>query len=83
MKKIFKYEIDGYETEIQIHGYGKIVHVGKDPNGVICAWAEVNPDDKLNGVWVYVIGTGHQIPHGTGHVGTFNDGPFMWHVYTR
>lgn len=62
----------------------RLVHVGPDPLGVPCVWAEVDPDAPTVRRLLGVIGTGHDVPMKAGravHVGSFVGGSFVWHLY--
>lgn len=59
-----------------------MLHVGFDPAGDICIWAAVDGAEDKCDVEIYIIGTGHLLPHVGDFIGTFNDGPFVWHVFT-
>ena len=64
----------------------KIVSVGLDPLGQQCIWALV--DTRGYGSIDYQIyGTGHPINTDwhdrDNYVGTFNDGPFVWHLFAE
>lgn len=53
-----------------------------EQRGVVCVWAEVDPQAERVAASVCVVGTGWTLPHGVKHVGTALIGPFVWHVYT-
>lgn len=83
MKTIYKYplEIKGEQT-IKTGGDGaNIIHVGLDPMGTPCIWLEVDTLWPYKDLPIYIVGTGNPIPEGRGHVGSFVQGPFVWHVY--
>ena len=84
MNTIWKYplEITDYQ-EIEMPQGARLLHVGLDPAGVPCVWAEVVTDSRPKKIVpLYVVGTGNPVPFGASeHVGSFNDGPFVWHVY--
>lgn len=50
-----------------------------------CLWAEVDPGAKKESRLFAVFGTGNQMPREMGYsdvyVGTFQEGPFVWHLY--
>ena len=83
MKTIYKYSIKVTDKqEIQIPCNAKIIHVGLDPQGVPCLWAEVDTTAPMKPVSVFIVGTGNPMPHvAHTHFGSFIQGPFMWHVY--
>lgn len=60
----------------------KVLHVGFDPGGKPCVWAEVVPSvQSAYDTYVRIVGTGEEVPLGTDHIGTYTEGPFVWHVY--
>lgn len=67
---------------IEIPVCNKIMHVGLDPRGDLCFWAEVQPDSERVKKMFYVVGTGGRIPGDSmGHLGSITMGPFVWHLY--
>lgn len=85
-KMIFKYPIEIKDIQcVEMHTEEppKIIHVGLDPLGTPCIWAEVNSDSSLKPFIVHVVGTGCPVPTNgiTRHIGTFKQGRYMWHVY--
>lgn len=85
MTKIFKYPIHKYpsqsEPKISMPKGSLVVHVGFDPNQQVCIWAQVDPNAPMEEVSIQVVGTGHECPEGHYHIGSFLDGPFVWHVF--
>lgn len=84
MKKVLKYPflVAASQTLSIPHGF-KICHVGGDPSGILCMWAEVDPDKAPQPVQLFVVGTGHPIPaEATRHLRSFLTGSLVWHVYT-
>ena len=81
--KIFKYPLHVTDQQIvQMPACSKIIHAGLDPTGCPCLWAKVDPDEKNNkDVIVRIVGTGHDVPPNTLHVGSFVQNPFVWHVF--
>lgn len=82
MRTIYKYpiKITGVQ-EIRLP-LGRVLHVGLDPTGQPCIWAEVDTDCSPIVMPVYIVGTGNPMPeHPTDHIGSFVMGPFVWHVY--
>ena len=56
-------------------------HVGMDPMGNPSVWVVLDPEaDKVEHE-LTVFGTGQEIPYGANYVGTFFQGPFVWHVF--
>lgn len=53
--------------------------------GVVpCMWALVDTDLPVMTETFLIVGTGHRAPdEGAVHVGTFQQGPFVWHVFQR
>jgi len=86
MKKIYKFPIqitDMQHVSIRHNRHYKIIHAGLDPAGTPCIWVEIDPDgNEITSHTVYVIGTGNPMPpHAHMHIGSFVQGPFVWHVY--
>ena len=82
-KRIFKYEFeikDGYQTKSVPLG-GKVVFVGKDPSGWLCAWIEVDPGAEKELRPFVVRGTGHPIEKDEEYLGTIVTGQLVWHLY--
>lgn len=82
MKTIWKFYAEigvGFVRRIP-RGYD-VIHVGKDPSGSLCFWAEVEPEAAMEEVLFIVVGTGHVVPYATMHLGSCLDGEFMRHLY--
>jgi hypothetical protein len=83
MKTIYKYPIKiTDEQEIQMPAHANVLHVGLDPQGTPCLWAMVDTAKPMEPVSVLVVGTGNPMPfEPLRHVGSFVQGPFVWHVF--
>ena len=83
MKRIYKYPIQiTDEQEIQMPFGAEVIHAGLDPQGTPCLWAKVESVNSPEPVSVLVVGTGKPMPHAADrHVGSFVQGPFVWHVF--
>lgn len=88
MKTIYKFPliISDDVQFIEMPGPDKVLHVGLDPSGLPCVWAQVNPGHTRVQVRVRVFGTGHALPNDPvfatdRHAGSFVQGPFVWHVF--
>lgn len=88
MRVIHKYPFEADATKIQKlklpHG-GRIVFVGLDCDRVPALWIEFEKDASvLRPEDIFVIGTGMDIPgYARHHLGTFLQGIFVWHIYSR
>lgn len=90
-RKIYKYPIpDSGRGNFSINYPfgGKIVHVGideKDGNPYI--WVEFAEEEEKNHVShnFCIIGTGRMFECSTDciHIGTFQENPFVWHLYQQ
>lgn len=84
MKTVYKYPLV-VETENLIAVPGgnplQVVHVGPDPSGQLCLWAVADTEKQPVRRKVLVLGTGHEIPAGSGHIGSVLSSPFVWHVF--
>ena len=80
----FPIQITDVQT-LTVPAYWVPKHVGLDPQGTPCIWAMTNQESKFNVERkVYVHGTGHTFhPKANHYVGSFVDGPFVWHVFVE
>lgn len=81
---VYKYvaPLLGTSRRYNISRYAKFVHVGFDPNGDLCFWAEVSkaqPDEEWT---INNIGTGMGFNKtGTHHIGTAVKDALVYHLY--
>lgn len=85
MKTIHKFLLD--ITEINLINVsdkkGKIVLL-EIQEGIPCIWLETDKDlPKICTRIFRVYGTGFNIPDGQIHVGSYQDGEYVWHVYEQ
>ena len=78
MRTVYKYALD---QQHKIPHSAKLVHAGRDPQGALCAWFDVDTDNSSATVEFMIIGTGQEIPRGAQHVLSTIDDPFVWHFY--
>ena len=71
------------EQTITVPENPHVLHVGLDPEGTPCIWCQVLTTNRRIDMSVAVVGTGHPCPQGGVYRGSFNQGPFVWHVFTR
>jgi len=90
MKTIWKYAvITTGDTEVEMLGLYKVLSAGIDPQGQLCVWALVEPDENWRKtVKVFVRGTGHPADgmieeEGVIFLNTVFMGPLVWHVFYR
>jgi len=83
MKTIYKYPIAIIEEqEITMPQGAEVIHAGLDPQGNPCVWALVDTRNEPEPVSIVVYGTGNPVSYYPNeHVGSFNHGPFVWHVF--
>lgn len=77
----------GRSGQFSIPEPGTIVHVGLDPSGVACLWAIVRPSApppewKLRTFLIVPTGAPGFVD-GLDYVGTFFEGPFVWHLFEQ
>ena len=76
---IWKFPVDVNPVEMPLGA--RIVHFGVQ-NHVPMVWAIVDPEVSLTRPHRFVaVGTGHPIPTAATYVGTWHDGPFVWHIF--
>lgn len=61
---------------------GAVVKVGEQ-GGIPTLWSLVDTSDSLVIRHFAITGTGHPIPEGGWYLGTYQDGPFVWHVWEQ
>ena len=88
MRTVYKYPFatggDIAEQHINVYGWATVRMVGLDPHGKPCIWAESSPKEELSKRTIYVVGTGQPIPEEAEYyLGSFVQGPYVWHVYSR
>lgn len=75
----------GDEILIDMPQGAQVIHV-QDQGGTPCVWAIVDPaPDRPRRIYkFFVVGTGYPLPKERGiHLGTWSDGPFVWHLFSR
>lgn len=81
---IFKYQVSAGHNVVEMPYGARIVHFDMQHSSPTI-WAEVYPDiSTLVRRQIIVVGTGHYFDEEFDlHVGTTQDGPFVWHCRTR
>lgn len=85
MKTIWKFPLVITDRQtVPIPENGVPIHVGLDPHGNPCIWCEIPSINIDRGLLeVFIVGTGNEMPdRAENHLGSFIQGPFVWHVYT-
>jgi len=85
MKAIYKYQLTGGETEVEMPCGARVLAVQCQGN-TLCLWAEVDPDEKAMTKRMFkVIGTGEftEDREATAriYIGTVQAGIFVWHIF--
>ena len=79
----FQFKVDDRVT-IDMPAGAKILHVELQ-NGVPCLWALVDTSAEPEPRKFLIFGTGHPISGAiavtAAHVATFQQGPFVWHMF--
>ncbi len=87
MTTIYKYPLDITDTQTIDCPKGSVpLHVGLDPSGNPCLWAQVDTSKSLGELTVYIVGTGHPLPSARTpykHLGSLTHGLFVWHVFVE
>lgn len=63
---------------------GPVRHVGADPQGDLCVWIEVDPnEEELHVRKFLIVGTGGEVPDNriVAHVGSTVEGAYVFHIY--
>ena len=80
---VWKYEIEVDETFTrEMPEHARVLHVGVQA-GTPCMWVQVAPGNKIETRTFHCHGTGHSIPLGRVHLGSFMllDGAFVGHLF--
>lgn len=79
MRTIWKFQI---ETRMTLHLFDgwRVLHT-EPQGGVPHLWVEVDTEEPRQVVHFQVVGTGHPIPYSARWLGTWQDPPFVWHLY--
>ena len=81
MRTIHKYPITiTDEFIVQMPRAHKVIHIGEQRT-FPQMWVEVDSEAELEDMTFYVVGTGNSIPPLALHLGTWQDGRFVWHLY--
>ena len=85
MKTVWKYPIEITDEQIVPALFGASpIYVGLDPKGFPCIWCDVEDTKPGNeSLRISIRGTGHPSPENVTYLGSFIQGPFVWHVYYR
>lgn len=88
MRTIWKYEFpitDRFTLELPYQHKILAAFVQRPNDGpgkrTACLWVEVDPDNLTIPTKFTVVGTGDPVPEGYEWVATFQDNPFIWHLY--
>jgi hypothetical protein len=79
---VHKYELSDSvnQTLVNMPAGAEILRLAVQ-RGVPTIWARVDPDaDRVTRTF-QIFGTGNPIPPAAKYVGTFDVGPFVWHVF--
>lgn len=83
MKKIYKYPLalaDAEVVQLDIPQGGQILTMGVQ-QGIPTLWVLVEVGRPEERRMFRTVGTGHDVPGGVKFVGTWFDGPYVWHVF--
>ncbi len=85
MRMIWKFPLD--QTVFQFPGQAIIMPASAKIMAmqvqarVPCLWADLDPTGTQEMRLFRVFGTGHALPQDCVHVGTWQDPPYVWHLY--
>lgn len=87
MQRIFKYPLQITDVQsIAIPRAAKFLHVGDNPEGMLCLWALVDDSNPLVNTEICIVGTGNYFPDAAqwpNYIGTAVMRPLVWHVFSR
>lgn len=82
MRRVYKYPVPRRSAKfpVLLPANFRFLRIGFQAEELFM-WAEVLPDTVQVVHNFIVVGTGHDIPIGAKYVTTYDDGPFVFHVY--
>lgn len=80
MKTIYKFELPKPICQVDMPVGAKVVRVARQ-GAAICLWAIVESDNAVEKRLFATVGTGRPIPLDGRYLGTWDDGPFVWHLF--
>jgi len=80
VKTIWKFELPKTRSLIDMPVGAQVIRVAKQWN-VQWIWAIVESDNATEKRLFAVIGTGQAAPPDGRYLGTWEDGPFVWHLF--
>jgi hypothetical protein len=80
MKTIWKFELPRPVCHIDMPVGAKVIRVARQ-SSAICLWAIVESDNAVQKRLFATVGTGGPIPLDGLYLGTWDDGPFVWHLF--
>jgi hypothetical protein len=84
LAKIWKYPLQPSSVTIHWMPKGaKALHVGPDPNGLICVWCMVSPDEPAEKRAIILAATGESVPVAAAkdYIGTFITDDLVHHAF--
>ncbi len=81
MKTIWKFPMPAPRCVIDMPAGAQVIRVSRQPPSNICIWAIVESDNATEKRLFAAVGTGHAIPLDGRYLGTWDDGPFVWHLF--
>jgi len=83
MKRVFKYEFEITDNLVIPMPIGAQILHADIQAGHPCVWALVDPEHAREDRRFAVHGTGHPVFENEVHIATFQQGPFVWHLFER
>lgn len=88
MVTVWKYELGdalpptpGGYAEFSMPKGAKVLRVARQPHGIPALWARVDTEATPETRKFGISGTGWPIPADAVYRGTFESGPYVWHVF--
>lgn len=82
MRTVYKYPEEDGRLRATVSDNYKIVLVERQDHAM-CVWIESETDVPKKVIEFFIYGTGDSIVEGDVHVASFQESPFVWHVYRR
>lgn len=82
MKRVYKYPVPMRSTKfsIPLPRSFKFLRIGFQAD-ILQMWAEVSPEEPKLPIDFQVFGTGQDMPDGLKYLATYDNGPFVLHLF--
>lgn len=82
-RAVWKFPFSVYDSfALEMPSRHEVIHVDLQGGVAPTMWALVDPSSPKAHFTFFMHRTGHPVAEDLRHVGTFRQGPYMWHLFT-